>query len=313
LSRVVGVRRVAIAKVGGIGDNLQLVPLIKGVRRKYKNNVVIDLYVEKFGEIFGFVDGINDIKMTRFGQPNIVKSLINEYDEVFDVRYVSKAYGKDVKDTEYYKKYAEFYDRWVELNPRLEDLNEHIVNIMIKSLGYEDYCTIDDLKLDRPVAQYKGLEKDSYIVVAPEYGLIKTKQYSSEFWLDLIEKVSEKIKVVIIGKTKDFEIIGYDNIVDMRGKTSLIQVLELINSAKGVIAIEGGIGWVSKFVGKKAIVLFASTPVVCYGFKENINLTNNVCRPCWWSMPEPANCVLGEKYCKNCVSVEVVLSKLKEL
>lgn len=310
--RVVTQRSVAIVKVGGIGDNLQTVPLIKALKKKYGAGLLVDMYVEKMGEVFNYTDA-HGVAAFNFYQANIVRSLINIYPEVYDVRYVSLClHDAKIVQSDYFTKYERFFWDWTALNPRLHILNKHVVDIMLHSLGLQDFASSEDVRASRlPAKLYPQFE--NAIVLAPDYGLIRTKQYSAQFWSALIKKIKEIYKepIVIVGNYSDLAIELPEGVIDLRGKTHLNALMSIIAYAKLIVSIEGGVHWLAKFFDKKAVVLFASTPKVLYGFKGHTNLGKEECMPCWWSgAKEPQTCLMGEQYCVNCISANEVIRAL---
>jgi len=58
---------------------------------------------------------------------------------------------------------------------------------------------------------------------------------------------------------------------------------------------ESGLVHLATQLGTKCLVLFGPTDEKYYGFKENLNLVSDFCRPCVWAWDDGNKCLRGEK------------------
>lgn len=58
---------------------------------------------------------------------------------------------------------------------------------------------------------------------------------------------------------------------------------------------ESGLVHLATQLGTKCLVLFGPTDEKYYGFKENLNLVSDVCRPCVWAWDDGSTCLRGAK------------------
>ena len=58
---------------------------------------------------------------------------------------------------------------------------------------------------------------------------------------------------------------------------------------------ESGLVHLASQLGTKCLVLFGPTDEKYYGFKENLNLVSEVCRPCVWAWDDGSICLRGAK------------------
>lgn len=75
-----------------------------------------------------------------------------------------------------------------------------------------------------------------------------------------------------------------DGVFDQRGLL-LNQTAWIMRTAEMHVDSEGGLVYVAAAVGTRSLVFFGPTPSTLFGMDGNINITRNVCRPCWWTEP----------------------------
>lgn len=121
-----------------------------------------------------------------------------------------------------------------------------------------------------------------YVVIVPSaaYAL---KRWPMDHWKKLIERNSDKKVVVLAGPTDTFtsELNQYPNIVNLTGKTSLLESAAIINRAQVIVTNDTGMLHFSEQLGKKTIALMGPAP---FGFPSRSSTVimerNLYCRPC---------------------------------
>ncbi|MBR1647575.1 MAG: hypothetical protein IJ685_12505 [Selenomonadaceae bacterium] len=58
---------------------------------------------------------------------------------------------------------------------------------------------------------------------------------------------------------------------------------------------ESGLVHLATQLGTKCLVLFGPTDEKYFGYKENLNLVSDFCRPCYWAWDNGTTCLRGEK------------------
>jgi len=244
-------------------------------------------------------------------QRKMVNSLQPLFDIFYDVHYVSNVFGE--KPSDYLLKNAWYYENWALSNNRIGELGENVIDIMLKSCNLEGYASIEDMKLE---TEEIPLPEEPYVVIHNSAGRIGELKLlpiiTCEKVVDYLNK--KGIKVVQPGLKEDVYIKGC---LDYRGKTNLFQTGHLIKNSEFYVGIEGLLAHIAKAVGKKSIICFGNTPVVSFGYKENINLTQGKCKPCWWSSLSiredfTKECVLKQEYCQNLPSAEMIIEAIKK-
>lgn len=67
----------------------------------------------------------------------------------------------------------------------------------------------------------------------------------------LINILSKDHEITLVGITKEND---YKNVIDMRGKTNISQLIEILKKSDLIITNEGGVAHLSSYYQKKAIV-----------------------------------------------------------
>ena len=297
--------RIGLLKLGGIGDCLQCFPLISGIKKKYPESS-LTVFCEGSPEIYTKNKNID--KVSRVGrrlQQEMVNSLQPLFDIFYDVRYVSRVFGE--KPSDYFLKYKWFYDNWALSNNQLDRIGDNVIDMIIKSCGLQDYCSLEDMSLE---TEEFPLPKKPYVVMHNSGGNIgQLKLLPIQTCKAIVDYLNRKgISVVQPGVREDIYINGC---LDYRGKTNLFQTANLIKNSEFYIGIEGLLAHLAKAVGKKSIICFGNTPVSCFGYKENINLSQQKCQPCLWASGQAHNeCMLKHDYCRNLPTVEMIIEMI---
>ena len=128
---------------------------------------------------------------------------------------------------------------------------------------------------------------EQYIVVSNgvdvwHKGLIQTKSWPQEYWQDLVEKVP--LPVVQVGTEFDAPIPGS---IDIRGKTTILDLLAVLRDAALVVCQEGGIMHLSYAVhNDNVVVMCGPTQGVFFAYPGQTRVTARVCGPCYWDTPQ---------------------------
>ena len=299
--------RIGLLKMGGIGDYLQCFPLIAGIKRKYPESS-LTVFCEGSHEIYSKNKNIDKvIRVGRRLQQEMVNSLQPLFDIFYDTRYVSRVFGE--KPSDYFLKHKWFYDNWALSNNQLDRVGENVIDMIIKSCGLQDYCSLEDMKIE---PEEFPLPKQPYVVIHNSGGNIgQLKLLPIQACRAIVDYLNRRgINVVQPGAKEDIYINGC---LDYRGKTNLFQTAYLVKNSEFYIGIEGLLAHLAKAVGKKSIICFGNTPVSCFGYKENINLSQQKCQPCWWASGQAHNkCMLKHDYCRNLPTVEMIIGGIEK-
>lgn len=302
-----------LVKTGGLGDLIQLTPVAKALKAKEPKQPVVAI-IDHSTSIFDnhpYIDLTIECKYMPLRQ--VVKSVIGLVENVFDLCYVSCAYGS-WSNSAYFYENMWHYTNFPYSICRIEELKKHVCDVMLYSLGLEQFANCNDL-LVIPDSVLEPINGD-YVIVCNSPGNFeecKLKQWPKEDWQKLIMWLhSKRIIPVQLGVATD-ELIHTD-VMDLRGKTSPRQAAGYLQCSRGYIGIEGGIFHLSKAVGVPAVVIFNATPVISYAYPDTLVVTNSQCKSCiWGELWFKAKCKYGYKYCINSPSWQAVANQVEKM
>jgi len=307
---------IGVCKLGGYGDTLQLLPVLKGIKRKYPDCILVGIVQKGRNILSNFVDYVFEIGRVHYD--TVVKSVISIFDIYYDIRYISKVYGEE--ENEFFKRYQNFYHGWAYSNCKIHELGEHVVNLMLKSTGLDKYASIEDMKVEPIFSEnvHKlNLQSKKYITIHNDAGdLGLTKRLPGNEIEELVRYLkSFGYYVVQLGIPKDDEIKGVDS--DLRNyNLSELETAAVLKNARLHIGLEGFLYHLAHSVGTKSAVWCTSTPPICFTYPGDIVFCDNKCIPCWWhffgNLTWGSNCYLGEKRCLNLPSLDYMKRELQK-
>jgi heptosyltransferase-2 len=149
-----------------------------------------------------------------------------------------------------------------------------------------------------------------YIVFCPDAEYGSAKRWPTDKWLNLARELSIRYRVIIVGLdisiSDEFRTLESDKIINLIGKTNLVEVMEIISSSEGVISNDSGLMHVSASLDRKIIALYGSsspiyTPPLISKEKRDIIYKNLDCSPCFKRV-----CPLGHKKCLTDIKIDEV-------
>jgi glycosyltransferase involved in cell wall biosynthesis/ADP-heptose:LPS heptosyltransferase len=307
-------KAVAVLKIGGLGDMLQTTVVVRAAARKYQCPIVV--FCNAHGDVFAEMPEVAKIvQVPDTVQNDVARSIADCYFRCIDVRYVSITHGE--APTDYAKKHQYFYTHWAGSNARIADLDLHTTAIMLRSLGLEEFSPEGIQPVFTPRAETdleiatSGMD---YICVASGVGSIGgLKRWPAPAWEVFIQRQMKATQCapVQIGGPEDPQLKG---VFDFRGR-SLAETATILEKAKCLVAVEGGMVHLARAVGTPSVVMFGPTPMVSFGYDENINLGQHHCQPCFWSLPAwgMQNCTRGSAACLNLPPAQDVVEATKKL
>lgn len=331
--------KILIIAPAWVGDLVMSQTLFKLLQKKYQNNVTIDVFATKFlhsiiarmPEISNILDNpflhkelklLERIKLGRRLRKNC-------YDEVIVLPNSLKS--AIVPFFAGIKKRTGFIgeSRYVLLNNYFK-LDKIILPLMI-----DRFCALSNngnkvdsiefplLKLDlqnqEKLINKFNLVKDKITIAfcpAAEYG--EAKRWPPEYFANLADLFPlDNYQIIILGGPKDITIStaicanAVHPIIDLCGKTSLADTVDLLAFAKYTITNDSGLMHVAASVQSKIFAIYGSTsasftPPLSNNAKIiNINLE---CSPCF-----ARTCMFGHYNCLKLITPEIILAKYLEI
>ncbi|TCO79054.1 DUF4214 domain-containing protein [Marinisporobacter balticus] len=301
-----------LVKTGGLGDAIQLTPVAKALKTKNPKRPVVAVTnqcISLFDE-HPYIDLA--IQCGSMGWYKAVKSLVGLAENVFDLRYMSRAYGT-WENSDYYNENKWYYDHFPHSGTQINSLHKHVCDIMLYSLGLEQYANCSDVFI-KPDFSIEKIPKD-YIVVndSPGCSLEELKRWSADGWDGLINWLHlQEIIPVQLGLVTDS--LLHPGVMDLRGKTTLRQAAGYLKLSKGYIGIEGGLFHLAKAVGAPTVVIFNTTSETCFAYPDTHVVTKGVCSPCWLNeLWYQGRCLHDHKTCLNLSDWESVAAKTSSI
>lgn len=323
--------KIAVIRIGGIGDSLILGMISKAVKRKYPDS-----------EITAFVrDKSGSDSLTNNPYINIVTKTLNQnydslldkvlklgYDIIFDNRYVTKVI---------YKTPGLFIEEKKKTDSLFNEYKEFYNTFPLSNNNLSKYCRINERQLSLITANLEGTDDDLYFKVVPEDFIFnaflkdkkyitihnasdlsrQTKSWTTNGWNKLVELIKSKhnFEVIQLGSKYEETIKGT---INLTGQTSLQQTASLLSKSLFHIDTEGGLVHLARAVGTRSIVLFGCTPIHFFGYDANINIPPTFeCKEGWWKNDMWwKSC--AEKYpypvpCMESIQPENIISKIKDI
>lgn len=321
---------------GGIGDNLQGVPVIKGILRTYPATACLHIICEGNGYIFRdvFADIYSQNRIFIYETKTSFNSALyslggNAFDYLYDVRYVSAVYNRDgyleselpQNSVDFFKRNKYFYDNWAWGNNSIYLLNRHVIGLKLITTGLDGVASISDMTYP---CREMPLPGKKYVVMLNEGGSLGKYKKISNKKISLVAAAIKKMgfNVVFVGGrgNKDSEIP--DCAIDLRGRTNLPQTAYLLKNASITICPEGGIYHLAKAVNGRRAVWFTNVhpEPFLYNDDNDVLLTpartfEMKCPPCWWrgEFFLRGECLWGKdaEECANAPDVEYMIEKVR--
>lgn len=313
-----GKKYIGVIKLGGYGDTLQLIPVLKGIRRKYPKAWVVAI-VERGDEILltqpGLVDYVTLEKGVHYN--TVLKSLLHAFDVLYDVRYLSRVYGEE--NNEFANKYIEFYNGWAFSNSRIRQLGFHVIDLMLKSCGLENYANINDLVFEIDYKSTKlpnGVDilPQKFLVVHNNVGTVGNLKCMKNEELSEILRIAKGVYPIAQLGTKEDELIKEVDL-DFRG-LSIMDTANVLKRANLYLGLEGFLYHLAHAVGTPSMVWQTCTPPELFFYKDSNDILINTgkCDPCFWNSVVGEGwwetCLLHEERCLNLPSVEEIQKEL---
>ena len=120
-----------------------------------------------------------------------------------------------------------------------------------------------DIKTNRQLIFNKFKFDGKYIVFCPDAEYGPAKRWPTNKWLNLAKDLSQHYSVIVVGLdisiSHVFRPLESDKIINLIGKTNLVEVIEIIALSEGVISNDSGLMHVSASLDKKIIALYGSS------------------------------------------------------
>jgi len=287
--------RIAVMSIGGMGDDIVSVLLLKGMRDVTQKNLVLTYYCRAYQlfENLEFIDKICHISQF-IGNDDYDVVLTGGNFWVIEKLALSKVKRFSEKLYQYFIDVLDVYENILNYedltaSSRLIRLCEILGKNRLEQSNIHGILPFDrntklQLNLDINMEDYinhLGLENRQFITLctsaSPAYNR-DTRLWCPQNFLTLCNLISNDFpdKIIVwIGK-KTLDISGDKKFIDMRDKTSLAELSALLKHAELHIGLDSGPTHLRHFLeGGVSVCLFGSTSISTYAYPENINIRSS--------------------------------------
>ena len=323
-------KKILIIAPAWIGDLVMSAVLIKALKNNQNNSIDI-LVNSNLLSLANLIPGIRKVIISETEHGKL--SLIYRIKKGLSLR--SEQYDECYILTNSFK--SAIIPLIARIKKRISYLGEHrygLVNIIKqpieRNLGMVNrYLNLIDQKYSdkaNPVFNIKTIKElvinkfkfeGKYIVFCPDAEYGPAKRWPTDKWLDLATELSQHYKVIIVGLdisiSEEFKPLESEKIINLIGKTNLVEVMKIIALSEGVISNDSGLMHVSASLDKKIIALYGSssptyTPPLISKEKRDIIYKNLDCSPCFKRV-----CPLGHTKCLNDIKVDEIKESVTRL
>lgn len=320
-----------------IGDIVLSTPLISKINKKYPNSNIYYLTTPAGAEILANNPLIKEIIVydkkgkdkSLSGFFRIIKLIksYNFYSAYIPHRYLRSRLiaflGKIPQRIGYDINFSKIF-----LNKKVEYLtSRHEVDRLLNLVDCDNFTDKEihlypneenKRKIDK-IWKDNGIKNKKTLVIAPG-SVWFTKKWPYDYWLELLDmfKNKENIQIILVGAKKDNDerFNKYTNIINLIGKTNLLDLAELLRQSDLLIGNDSSPIHIASAFNTRIIAIFGAT-VPSLGFspwsKNSIVMENNdiTCRPC--SIHGGNKCPKEHFKCMKEVKPQIVYSRIIEI
>lgn len=327
--------RVLVVRCGALGDLVYATSVIDALKLEYGEDTTIDFVCTpgsaKLFEADPRVNQVFHLKHKKIPlffskeKRNIVKySKQHPYDILINFEH-----GKQFKDLvvaiSSAKKFGSFFDfhslpnNVVHMVDIIKQIYKNAVSQKVLNQSYPKL-----LGTNSNDAKKKYNLPDSYIIISPsnshqKKNRLNYRAWENQKWIELIQLLSEKIQVVIIGNKGEetfFEKIRPypPNVIDLVAKTSLPDLIGVIEGACALVATDTGTAHIASATNTEVFALIGPTPANQTGpyktpsNKVHIISANLECSPCY-KTEQMQQC--RDNICMKEISTQMVYNSIK--
>jgi ADP-heptose:LPS heptosyltransferase len=298
--------RVLIIRCGALGDLVYATSVIDALKLEFGEDTTIDFVCTPgSGTLFKADPRVNHVYPLKHKKVPILFS-----GQKKDVIKASKQNSYDLLiNFEYGKQFISLFDAVVAKKKikahdikipssitHMVDMTKYVFKDLVHSNVYDkSFPKIIGTSKEEVKKKYEL--NDKYIIISPsnshqKRNIINYRAWENESWKELITKLSDEIQVVIVGNKGEDEfftkLMPYpSNVVDLVAKTSLVDLIGVIDGALALIATDTGTAHMASAVNTEVFALIGPTPANQTGpyqsplNKVHIISSNQECSPCY--------------------------------
>lgn len=272
---------IAVLQLEGLGGTTGLIDHAEKIHALTGEKPFV--VARKYRELFAGNPHIKDVITVGMVQyEECIPKVVSQFKATAVVKTGVGRWFGDIPDVDIPKDkiWGELFDKYPLGTKMLERYRLNFIQTANKSLGlpYEEICT--------SVVNFHEVDQDlpeRFIVVSNgvdtwHKGLRQTKAWVPEHWNALVAGCD--LPVVQVGTDYDEKI---DGAIDLRGKTTIPQLLTLLRDAAAIVCTEGGLMHLAYAVGNfSAVVLRGPTMGSFFHYQGLTYVDSYLCDKCYW-------------------------------
>ena len=274
-------KHILVIRLSAMGDVAMSVPVLRAFTQQHPNIKLTVLTREFFKPFFRDLENVTvcspDLKGKHkgfFGLYKLSKELKSlGIDQVADLHNVLRTkvlkfffFGKTFKqiDKGRDEKKALVEGRNFE---QLKTTHERYADVF-RSLGYNISLSNpnfpEQAKLDLSTQEYLGKDNQNWIGIAP-FAQYQSKMYPLDLLERVIAELSKTHKIILFGGgNKEIKILNtlqnkYENVINLAGKLSLNQELNVISNLDVMLCMDSGNAHIAAMLGKRVVTIWNVT------------------------------------------------------
>ena len=326
------IKKILFITLSNIGDVILTLPALDALRENYPHAKITVMVAPRPAELFENNPAVEKTvifdKRVKFSQNlKLLKGLRKEnFDLVVDLRnsILGPLIESKYRFANFFilpKKITHMRDRHLykvmghrtQMSEAKRSLPEGDTNNKSLNIKPQDLEYIDKILKENHVG-----ENDLLVVVSPG-ARSHIKRWSQDKFAALVDQmVGEfKVKIILVGSKDDAAVTKYigahakNHIIDLGGKTNLMQLGCLLNKAALLITNDSATLHLGSYLDIPVLAIFGPTNELKYGpwSRASIAVKKDIyCRPC-----EKAQCKFGTLKCMEIIQVEDVLGDVRKI
>ena len=327
-------KKILIIRLSAIGDTIHTLPMVYALKKQYpecKIGWVVASKAKMFVEDNPLIDKcfIIDKKQRNFFK--IIRQIRDEkYDIALDPQQLLKSgvilglCGAKKKITLSGGREFSwiFANKIIKAKKKLFDIDYHVVKRNLELCEYLG-CDTDEIKIPTPEIDNESKEYVKSLLPKTDKPLVAlapattwiNKHISNEIWVEIIKYLEDKASILMTGSKKDEKLVTNliektqsKSIINLTGKTDLLELKELYSYCKLVVTPDSGsahIAWASQ--NPAIISLFSATSAKRtgpFGDEKYYSIQSLAsCSPC---MKKKCSNNKDKEICTHCFSFEEI-------
>jgi ADP-heptose:LPS heptosyltransferase len=327
-------KKIVVCKFKGMGSIIQATPLLKTLHKRYPNAEIIfvtSIENEKIVSKITCINGayiLNDRSFFKLigSSFSLVRRLIKFRADVYIDLEIYSNFSSIITTLSIAKERFGYYLR--ENRYRL-GMYTHMMYFNTKAPISQTYLqfarllsidSVDEKLYEIEENNSIQVEYENYIVINPNASDLRyERRWPAENFVALSKKIADRypdLKQVYIGGPTESEYVKtitqklneHPQIIDVSGKTSIDELIEILRKTQLLITNDTGPMHLASCLNSSVIALFGPCSPSQYGFGENVHVIykNVYCSPCVHEFTQPP--CKGNNQCMQLITVDEVFN-----